>query len=114
MLLESDDANFHKRGLEPDWRESYYCNFFDKDSDLCGLFWQGVRPNSKNGEAVMGLLRELHDGGATICMVTHDPRFARHAERTVHLFDGRVVEEEHGPQRDADAQTLGQSGFGVS
>src|SRR6202050_175210 len=70
--------------------------------------------DSKSGEAVMGLLRELHDGGATICMVTHDPRFARHAERTVHLFDGRVVEEEHGPQRDADAQTLGQSGFGVS
>ena len=70
--------------------------------------------DSQNGEAVMGLLRELHEGGATICMVTHDPRFARHAERTVHLFDGRVVEEEHGPQREADAQTLGQSGFGVS
>jgi putative ABC transport system ATP-binding protein len=70
--------------------------------------------DSQNGEAVMGLLRELHEGGATICMVTHDPRFARHAERTVHLFDGRVVEEEHGPQRAADAETLGQSGFGVS
>jgi putative ABC transport system ATP-binding protein len=41
----------------------------------------------------MGLLRELHRAGATICMVTHDPRFARHAERSVHLFDGRVVEE---------------------
>jgi putative ABC transport system ATP-binding protein len=49
--------------------------------------------DSRNGEAVMGLLRELHRAGATICMVTHDPRFARHAERTVHLFDGRVVEE---------------------
>jgi putative ABC transport system ATP-binding protein len=49
--------------------------------------------DSRNGEAVMGLLRELHRSGATICMVTHDPRFARHAERTVHLFDGRVVEE---------------------
>jgi len=49
--------------------------------------------DSKNGEAVMELLRELHREGATICMVTHDPRFARHAERTVHLFDGRVVEE---------------------
>ena len=49
--------------------------------------------DSKNGEAVMELLRELHRGGATICMVTHDPRFARHADRTVHLFDGRVVEE---------------------
>jgi putative ABC transport system ATP-binding protein len=41
----------------------------------------------------MELLRELHRGGATICMVTHDNRFARHADRTVHLFDGRVVEE---------------------
>ena len=49
--------------------------------------------DSKNGEAVMDLLRELHRGGATICMVTHDPRFARHADRTIHLFDGRVVEE---------------------
>jgi putative ABC transport system ATP-binding protein len=49
--------------------------------------------DSKNGEAVMGLLRELHRAGSTICMVTHDPRFARHAERTVHLFDGRIVEE---------------------
>jgi len=49
--------------------------------------------DSKNGEAVMELLRELHRNGATICMVTHDPRFARHADRTVHLFDGRVVQE---------------------
>jgi len=49
--------------------------------------------DSQNGEAVMGLLRELHRDGATICMVTHDPRFARHAERTVHLFDGRIVRE---------------------
>ena len=49
--------------------------------------------DSKNGEAVMELLRELHRGGATICMVTHDPRFTRYAERTVHLFDGRVVDE---------------------
>src|SRR6478736_1971750 len=49
--------------------------------------------DSKNGEAVMDLLRELHRGGATICMVTHDARYASHAERTIHLFDGRVVEE---------------------
>ncbi|HVR72014.1 MAG TPA: ABC transporter ATP-binding protein [Vicinamibacteria bacterium] len=49
--------------------------------------------DSKNGEAVMDLLRELHRGGATICMVTHDPRFTRYAERIVHLFDGRVVDE---------------------
>src|SRR6059036_2704591 len=49
--------------------------------------------DSKNGDAVMELLRELHREGATICMVTHDPRFARHAERQVHLCDGRIVEE---------------------
>ena len=49
--------------------------------------------DSKNGEAVMELLRELHRNGATICMVTHDPRFARQADRTVNLFDGRVVED---------------------
>jgi putative ABC transport system ATP-binding protein len=52
--------------------------------------------DSKNGEAVIELLRELHRGGATICMVTHDPRFTRFADRTVHLFDGRVVEETMG------------------
>src|SRR5262245_17175923 len=49
--------------------------------------------DSRNGDAVMELLRDLHRQGSTICMVTHDPRFARHADRTVHLFDGRVVEE---------------------
>ncbi len=49
--------------------------------------------DSKNGESVMELLRELHRAGATICMVTHDERYALHAERTIHLFDGRVVEE---------------------
>jgi len=49
--------------------------------------------DSRNGEAVMDLLRELHRAGATICMVTHDPRFTRHADRTIHLFDGQVVEE---------------------
>ena len=49
--------------------------------------------DSRNAESVMDLLRELHREGATICMVTHDPRFARHADRTIHLFDGRVVEE---------------------
>ena len=50
--------------------------------------------DSRSGEAVMDLLRELHQSGATICMVTHDPRYARHADRSVHLFDGRVVEEQ--------------------
>ena len=49
--------------------------------------------DSTNGEAVMELLRELHRGGATICMVTHDPRYAAHADRGSHLFDGRVVDE---------------------
>jgi putative ABC transport system ATP-binding protein len=49
--------------------------------------------DSRNGEAVMDLLRGLHREGATICMVTHDPRYARYADRTIHLFDGRIVEE---------------------
>ncbi len=49
--------------------------------------------DSTNGEAVMDLLRDLHSDGATICMVTHDPRYNTYAERSVHLFDGRVVEE---------------------
>jgi putative ABC transport system ATP-binding protein len=49
--------------------------------------------DSTNGEAVMDLMRELHRGGATICMVTHDPRYARHADRSINLFDGLVVEE---------------------
>jgi putative ABC transport system ATP-binding protein len=49
--------------------------------------------DSTNGEAVMGLLQALHRSGATICMVTHDPRYARHADREIHLFDGRVVED---------------------
>jgi putative ABC transport system ATP-binding protein len=50
--------------------------------------------DSKNGEAVMDLLKQLHSEGSTICMVTHDPRFAAHAERQVNLFDGKVVSEE--------------------
>ena len=49
--------------------------------------------DSANGEAVMDLLRDLHQSGATICMVTHDPRYARIADRSIHLFDGRIVEE---------------------
>jgi putative ABC transport system ATP-binding protein len=49
--------------------------------------------DSQNGEQVMELLRELHRNGATICMVTHDPRYARYADRSIHLFDGRIVEE---------------------
>jgi putative ABC transport system ATP-binding protein len=49
--------------------------------------------DSKNGLAVMELLQELHQEGSTVLMVTHDPRFAEFADRTSHLFDGRVVEE---------------------
>ncbi|MDE0262053.1 MAG: ABC transporter ATP-binding protein [Bryobacterales bacterium] len=48
--------------------------------------------DSKNGEAVMDLLQEVHQGGATICMVTHDPRFEARAKRVVRLFDGKIVE----------------------
>ena len=67
--------------------------------------------DSKNGEAVMDLLKELHGEGATICMVTHDPRYARHAERSIHLFDGRVVEEDaaHSGLKD-----LEESGFDMT
>jgi len=50
--------------------------------------------DSRNGEAVMELLHGLHEQGATICMVTHDPRFTRQADRTVHLFDGQIVDEQ--------------------
>ncbi|HWL39788.1 MAG TPA: ABC transporter ATP-binding protein [Gemmatimonadaceae bacterium] len=50
--------------------------------------------DSQNSEAVMDLLRELHRGGATICMVTHDARYARHADRVIELFDGRVVDQQ--------------------
>jgi putative ABC transport system ATP-binding protein len=49
--------------------------------------------DSANGEAVMNLLKELHAAGSTICMVTHDPRYADFADRTIRLFDGRIVEE---------------------
>lgn len=49
--------------------------------------------DSRNSEVVMELLRDLHRQGATICMVTHDARYAEHADRTIHLFDGQVVEE---------------------
>ena len=66
--------------------------------------------DSVNGEAVMNLLRELHQGGATICMVTHDPRYAQYADRTFHLFDGQVVEEDRSPKAEEELQ---QSGFNI-
>jgi len=65
--------------------------------------------DSRNGEAVMTLMRELNREGATICMVTHDPRYAKHADRTVHLFDGRVVDEE----KPIEEHELRESGFEV-
>jgi putative ABC transport system ATP-binding protein len=49
--------------------------------------------DSKNGDAVMQLLSELHSQGTTVCMVTHDSRYADMADRVVHLFDGRLVDE---------------------
>jgi len=48
--------------------------------------------DSKSGESVMDLLRRIHEKGATICIVTHDPRYARHAQRSINLFDGRIVD----------------------
>jgi putative ABC transport system ATP-binding protein len=69
--------------------------------------------DSRNSESVMELLEELHKEGATICMVTHDPRFARYADRSIHLFDGRVVEEEQGMQRQIEQRELEQRGFAV-
>jgi putative ABC transport system ATP-binding protein len=62
--------------------------------------------DSKNGEAVMGLLDELHKAGSTIVMVTHDPRYADFAQRKIFMFDGRVVDEEtlHRLRREEDAR----------
>jgi putative ABC transport system ATP-binding protein len=67
--------------------------------------------DSTNGEAVMQLLRDLHREGATICMVTHDPRYAEYADRTIHLFDGRVVEDEAGESAKEHEHKLEESGF---
>ena len=64
--------------------------------------------DSKNGNAVMGLLKELHNDGATICIVTHDPRYAHMADRTVHLFDGQIVGEDQ-----AQRHALEKVGFDV-
>ena len=70
--------------------------------------------DSANGDIVMEMLAELHKAGATICMVTHDPRYAAHAKRTIHLFDGRVVEDEQKSLKEQDTAELKQSGFEVS
>ena len=65
--------------------------------------------DSSNGNAVMGLLKELHEDGATICMVTHDPRYSHMADRTIHLFDGQIVSEDQ-----AQRHALETVGFDVS
>jgi putative ABC transport system ATP-binding protein len=66
--------------------------------------------DSKNGGAVMGLLKELHAEGATICMVTHDPRYAHVADRAIHLFDGQVVSEDDAKK----AHELEEAGFDLA
>jgi putative ABC transport system ATP-binding protein len=66
--------------------------------------------DSKNGNAVMDLMKELHDEGATICMVTHDPRYAHSADRSIHVFDGQIVSEDDARK----AQQLGQAGFDLA
>ena len=67
--------------------------------------------DSTNGTAVMDLLKELHEDGSTICMVTHDPRYAEYAERSIHLFDGRIVEElEHAERA---IEELRESGYEI-
>jgi len=57
--------------------------------------------DTKNGDMVMKLLDELHDAGATICMVTHNEVYAQHARRSVHLLDGQIVDESRGVARQA-------------
>ena len=72
--------------------------------------------DSKNGEAVMSLLTELHNEGATICMVTHDPRYADYAHRKIHMFDGRIVDEEtlHRLREEEDRRIAEQAARGRS
>jgi putative ABC transport system ATP-binding protein len=59
--------------------------------------------DSNSGQAVMAMLADLHRAGTTICMVTHDPRYACYAQRTIHLFDGRIVDEDETAPRARDA-----------
>ncbi len=66
--------------------------------------------DSTNGEAVMELLDELHQDGATICMVTHDPRYAHHAKEHINLFDGQIVSDTNGEK----VSQLEKSGFDVA
>ncbi|MBC6942807.1 MAG: ABC transporter ATP-binding protein [Xanthomonadales bacterium] len=68
--------------------------------------------DSKNGEAVMDLLGELHQAGSTICMVTHDPRYADFAQRKIFMFDGRIVDEDtmHRLRHEEDQRLLRRVG----
>jgi putative ABC transport system ATP-binding protein len=66
--------------------------------------------DSRNGGAVMSLLKELHEEGSTICMVTHDPRYAHVADRTLYLFDGKVAREANGDAK----HVLKEAGFDVA
>ncbi|MDH3734895.1 MAG: ABC transporter ATP-binding protein [Gemmatimonadota bacterium] len=68
--------------------------------------------DSRNGGAVMDLLKDLHEDGATICMVTHDPRYAESSERTIHLFDGRIVEDQEHAQK--AVEELRESGWEIA
>jgi putative ABC transport system ATP-binding protein len=67
--------------------------------------------DSRNGGAVMDLMKDLHEDGATICMVTHDPRYAEFSERTIHLFDGRIVEDKANEQA---VEELRESGWEIA
>jgi putative ABC transport system ATP-binding protein len=65
--------------------------------------------DSSNGESVMELMRELHRGGATICMVTHDPRYAAQCDRVIHIMDGKITDTAQAaePERVAAVVALG-------
>jgi putative ABC transport system ATP-binding protein len=67
--------------------------------------------DSANGDTVMEMLADLHRAGSTICMVTHDPRYTKYAQRTIHLFDGRIVEDEEMIRKEHEMAELKQIGF---
>lgn len=61
--------------------------------------------DSENGKVVMDLLNKLHDSGSTLCMVTHDIKFAQQANRVIYMKDGRVAEAVSGPKSFAEFHT---------
>jgi putative ABC transport system ATP-binding protein len=103
-VYENVELPLTYRGMKASERKERVMSALEK----VGMSHRAKHLDSKNGEAVMDLLRELHQEGATICMVTHDPRYARHAERSIHLFDGRVVEEDAAR---TGAKDLEEAGF---